>query len=156
MRKVIIFFLILESVFCAKVQITAKKFLADELKAKVEFLGDVVITKQKDILKADKLIVNFDKNKKPKLYTATGHATLLMFLKNKQYFAKGDKLIYEPRLDQYYIKGNAFLEDRSTNKKVFGQNISVNQNSGQYEVNGKKDEPVKFIFEVDEKQVGKN
>ena len=60
-------------------------------------------------------------------------------------------LIYEPKTQIYTLKGNAFLHEIDSDKKVFGDEIIVDQLNGIYNVKSKNKEPVKFIFQVDEK-----
>ena len=67
----------------SEVQITADRFTADEAKGVSVFMGNVHVIKGEDDLKADKIIVNFDKNKQPTLYTAIGHAKAKLIIKNK-------------------------------------------------------------------------
>ncbi|MCF6173590.1 MAG: lipopolysaccharide transport periplasmic protein LptA [Campylobacteraceae bacterium] len=150
--KYFIYFLIVTILSASEVQVTADKFMANEVKGISTFTGKVHVIKQNDDLKADKVVINFDKNKKPTLYTATGHASVKMTIKGKRYFAKGDILIYDPNLLKYTIKKNAYLEELNTDKKVYGEEIRVDQVLGRYEVDGKKNEPVKFIFKVEDKK----
>ncbi len=150
--KYLIYFLVITILSASEVQITADKFMANEAKGISTFTGKVHVIRGDDDLKADKVVIDFDKNKKPILYTATGHASVKMKIKGKNYFAKGDILIYNPNLLKYTIKKNAFLQEISTDKKVYGDVIRVDQVLGYYEVDGKKNEPVKFIFKVKDKK----
>ncbi len=150
--KYLIYFLMITIVSASEVQVTADKFMANEVKGVSTFTGNVHVIKEGDDLKADKVVINFDKNKKPTLYTATGHASVKMKIKDKNYFAKGEILIYDPNLLKYTIKKNAFLQELNTDKKVYGEVIRVDQVLGYYEVDGKKNEPVKFIFKVQDKK----
>jgi len=138
--------------YAQQVQITADKFSADETKGITIFTGSVHVEKGFDDLKADKVVVNFDKNKQPTLYTASGHAQAKLKMKGKRYFAKGDTLIYNPMTLKYIIKKNAFLQELDTDKKVYGENILVDQARGKYEVDGKANKPVKFIFQLKDKK----
>ncbi len=141
--------------FATEVKIVSQKFTASEVSSRAKFSGNVVVTKQKDVLKSDELIVFFNKKRKPTKYEAVGKASANVFLRGKEYFAKGKKLIYEPKSGTYTIKGNAVFIDKTTNKKVYGEIIRVNQKDGKYEVDGKNNEPVKFIFEIDDKEASK-
>lgn len=154
MRYFILSLIATTSLLAVEVKVSADKFNADEITNRAKFLGHVIVTKQKDILKADKLIIDFNKKRKPTKYEATGNASIKVFIKGKEYFGKGKSLIYEPMENRYIIKGDAFFEDRTSDKKVYGELISVNQNDGKYRVDGKNNEPVKFIFQIDDKQVG--
>ncbi len=136
----------------SEVQITANKFMADETKGISVFTGSVHVVRGADDLKADKVVINFDKNKQPIKYTATGHAEVKMNINKKRYLGKGGILIYEPKLLTYIIKNNAFLHEIDTDKKVYGDTILVNQAKGYYEVDSQKNKPVKFIFQIKDKK----
>jgi len=136
----------------SEVEITADKFTADETKGISVFTGNVHIVRGKDDLKADKVVVNFDKKKQPTLYTASGHAKANLTMNGKKYFAKGNTLIYNPLTLKYIIQKNAFLQEINSDKKIYGENIRVDQMRGYYEVDGKKNKPVKFIFKIKDKK----
>ncbi len=150
--KYLIYLLICATLFAGEVQITANKFTANEAKGISIFTGKVHVIRGKDDLKADKVVIKFDKNKQPTLYTATGNVQAKLSIKNKRYFAKGDTLIYDPLTLKYTIEKNAFLQELNTDKKVYGNKIWVDQARGYYEVDGKKDTPVKFIFKLVDKK----
>ncbi len=155
MKYLLIALLMINFAFCKEVVVVADKFSASEITKKATFVQNVKVSKDKDLLKADKLIISFDKKRKPIKYEANGHASIRVFIKNKEYFGSGKSLIYEPKIDEYSIKGDAILIDKTTKKEVRGEIIRVNQKSGKYEVLGKKNQPVKFIFQIDDKDVGK-
>lgn len=134
------------------VEVTADKFYADEIKQITEFKGNVIITKGKDKLVAKKVIITFDKARQPLRYTASGDAKIDMVISDKIYFGKAQTMIYDPIKDQYTLKKNAFLHEKLTNKKVYGDKIFINQATGRYEVKSDGKKPVKFIFKVEEKK----
>ncbi len=150
--RYLIYFLFVTLLSASQVEVTADKFTADEAKGISIFTGNVHIVKGKDDLKADKVVINFNKKKQPTLYTATGHAQARLIIKDKKYFAKGNTLIYDPVTLKYTIKKNAFLQELNTDKKIYGENIWVDQAKGYYEVDGKKNKPVKFIFKIVDKK----
>ena len=134
------------------VEVVSDKFMADENKQVTEFTGHVVITKGKDKLVAKKVIINFDKKRQPLKYTATGSVKIDLSMNGKVYFGSAETMIYNPIQDQYTFIKNAFLHEKVTNKKVYGDRIKVNQKTGKYEVNSDGKKPVKFIFKVEEKK----
>lgn len=142
--------LLVTSMFAAEVEIISKRFLADEKAQKVEFLGDVVITKESDILKANKVVVDFDIKNEPIKYTATGNVDVFMIMNEKKYKATGNNLTYEPNDSKYTLCGNAFMHEIDTDKKVYGEKIEVNQLIGNYRVDSNDSTPVKFVFQVEE------
>ncbi len=153
MRHILTFACFFALAFAGEVQVSADKFVADEASGVGKFIGNVVITKDKDILKSNRLIINFNKKRKPTKYEAQGDASINVFIDGKEYFGSGKKLTYNPIKNIYTIQGNAFFHEKITNKKVYGDKIIVNQKSGQYEVSSKKNEPVKFIFHVEDKKI---
>ena len=134
------------------VEVVADKFYADEVKQITEFTGNVVVTKGKDKLVAKKVVITFDKQRQPLKYTATGDVALDMIMKDKIYFGKAQTMIYDPIKDQYTFIRDAFLHEKVTNKKVYGDKIFVNQATGRYEVESDGKKPVKLIFKVEEKK----
>lgn len=152
MRFILIFLLCLGVAKAQNVEVTADKFSANEITGRSEFAGNVTVKKGEDVLKADKLVIFFNKKRKPTKYEAVGNATLDIKIDKKNYYAQGDKLVYEPQSKLYKIDGNAFLFDKTTNKKVYGNFIKVDQNKGLYEVESRKNKPVKFIFQVEDEK----
>jgi len=134
------------------VEVIADKFYADEKKQVSEFIGNVVVTKGKDKLVAKKIVINFDKKRQPIKYTATGDAKIDMIMNDKVYFGKAQTMIYNPIKDQYILIKDAFLYEKVTNKKVYGEKIYVNQATGRYEVESDGKKPVKFIFKIEDKK----
>lgn len=134
------------------VEVVADKFFADEAKQVTEFTGNVVVTKSQDKLVANKVTINFDEKKQPLKYIATGDVKVDLVMKEKAYFGSAQTMIYDPIKDQYTLIENAFLHEKLTNKKVYGNRIWVDQLTGRYEVDSDGQKPVKFIFKVDEKK----
>ncbi|WP_245600606.1 lipopolysaccharide transport periplasmic protein LptA [Sulfurospirillum arcachonense] len=150
--KLLITFLSMVAVLNAgTVEVVADKFFADENKQVTEFNGHVIVTKQSDKLVANKVVINFDKKRQPLKYTATGNVKLDMIMNDKVYFGSAEKMIYDPIKDQYTFIKNAYLYEKITNKKVYGNKIFVDQKTGRYEVDSDGKKPVKFIFKVQEK-----
>lgn len=150
-----IVFLILTAILwlnAEQVEITSDKFFADENKHTTEFKGNVHIKKGNDELKADTIVVNFDKKRQPIKYTATNNINFKLFIKDKHYEGSGDILIYEPLKELYTISKNAHLKEIQTNKNVYGDKIVIDQKNGIYNVNSSNKQPVKFIFEVGDKK----
>ncbi|MBE0491902.1 MAG: lipopolysaccharide transport periplasmic protein LptA [Sulfurospirillum sp.] len=152
MKFLIFLFLCINLAIASNVQIVAQKFWADEKKLISVFSGDVIITKEQDKLVAQEVTIDFDTQKQPLKYTATGDAKIDMMMHEKKYFAKADKMIYDPLKDEYELIGNAFLHEIATDKKVYGDTILVNQKNGKYEVDSTGKKPVKFIFKIEEKK----
>ena len=145
-RKAAILAMILGFTFlnAEQVEITSNDFFADENKQISEFVGNVNIKKGSyDELKANKVVVHFDKKRQPVKYVATGNARVKIFMK--------DKHTYEPAKQIYTVTGNGYLHEVETDKNVYGEKIVVNQKDGTYSVNSDEKKPVKFIFQIEDK-----
>lgn len=155
MKKVLIVCMVLVGVVMAKsenVEITSKHFEADEAKLISKFTGNVKVVKGYDTITSDNLVINFDKNKNPVKYTATGKAKFKLILNKKHYAGKANKIIYNPLKKYYRFIGNAFLQDIDTHKKIYGDDITIDQLNGKYDVKSSGNKPVKFIFKVEDKK----
>ncbi len=152
MKLLLIIISLVGFLYAQNVEIIADKFYADEKKQLTEFSGHVVITKGKDRLKANNLIITFDKQRKPLKYQASEDTTIDIIMQDKSYFGRAKTMVYDPIKDQYTLLGDAFLHEKVSNKKVYGDKIFVNQASGRYEVHGDGKSPVKFIFKVEERK----
>ena len=158
MKKIWLIVLVIFVVNAEQVEVTSDNFFADENKFVGEFTGNVNIKKGSDLLTADKVRIFFDKDKNPIKYVANGNAKIKALIKEKTYDGAGNELIYEPKENLYTINGNGFLHEIDSDKKVYGEYIQINQNSGTYSVksdektNSVEKKPVKFIFQVEDKK----
>ncbi|MDR1613980.1 MAG: lipopolysaccharide transport periplasmic protein LptA [Campylobacteraceae bacterium] len=151
MRIVILFLMINSIIFAAEVQLTTDKIIVDEVNLKSRFVGNVVIIKGEDKLTADIVTIDFDKQREPLKYEANGNVSVEIIMNKKRYHANGDNLLYDVILNRYTLTKNAFLEEINTSRKIYGDTIVVDQNSGTYTVDGSL-EPAKFIFQIDDKK----
>ncbi len=146
-------FLVLSTcAFAENVEVTAEKFFADEKKKVSIFEGKVNVKKGSDTLNAQKVVIEFDDKKQPLRYIATGDAKVNMKMSGKKYYGEAEKMTYEPSKNLYTLEKKAFLHEIETDKKVYGDYIRADQNSGQYEVDGKGKAPVKFIFKLEDEK----
>lgn len=135
-----------------QIEVSADSFYADEKAGLGELVGNVLIKKGKsDTLNANRVKIYFDKNRQPYKYEAISNAKFAILLNGKNYKGSGELLTYEPKTQIYTLKGNAFLHEIDSDKKIFGDEIVINQLNGVYNVKSKDKEPVKFIFQVEDK-----
>ena len=142
-----------------KLIINAKKFSADDKKGITTFTGNVNMTRGKDSLKCQKLVVymtpksnNEKSERKVKEYIATGEVEFTVYSKEKIYIGKGDKVIYVPKESKYTIIGKGYLEEKSGGTKLFGDKIFLDEFSGKANIEGSDSKPVKFIMNIDSKK----
>ncbi|MDR2100204.1 MAG: lipopolysaccharide transport periplasmic protein LptA [Campylobacteraceae bacterium] len=152
MRAVVLLFAAAVSlVFAAEFQLTTDKIIVDEINLKSTFIGNVIITKENDKLRADTATVYFNKKFDPLRYEASGNISADMTINNRRYHASGEYLSYDAEMNVYTLTKNAFLEETDTGRKIYGDMISVNQNNSTYTVDGSA-QPAKFIFQIDDKK----
>jgi len=148
------FLILLSITFCLiaeEIEILSNTFEADEKRLVSIFKGDVKVKKGKDKIDAKKLIVYFDKNKKPIRYEALGDVIFRVVLDlNRSYEGKAQKIIYIPKKKEYIFEKDVFIVQKPQMRKIYGQKVIINKSTNQAFVEGKKDKPVKFIFKVEE------
>lgn len=135
-------------------EIDAINFSADDKKGISTFTGSVKVKMGEDRLNANKVDIFFETDKKtnnkvPLKYEATGDADFKIISKDKHYEGKGDKIIYNPKKEEYTIIGNGFVHEKNDDRKIYGEHIYINQLSGEANVKGDSNKPVKFIINVD-------
>ncbi len=138
-----------------KLTIDAQNFSAKDQENIIIFTGDVKMKRYKDILYANKLVINLKQisktntKKEPILYTATGNVHLEIVTTDKHYKAKGKKVVYKPLENKYIITGDGYAEDIIGDKKLFGEKIYIDTITGEAEIDGSKKKPVRFIMQLD-------
>jgi len=132
--------------------IDALDFKADS-KGVFTFTGNVKIKMAKDMLNAQKVDVYFESNNKtnnkiPTMYEATGNVDFEVISQDKYYVGKGDKIIYNPKNEEYTVIGNGFLHEKNSDRKVYGDVIYINKLIGQSSIKGNENKPVQFIIDI--------
>ncbi len=141
-----------------KLVIDSDKFESDDSKGLIVFTNNVKMTRAKDKLNANKVTVylNTPKNKEEKReaikYIAEGNVSFDVDTQDRHYIGSGNKVIYLPKEMKYQIIGNGYLKDLTTDKTLIGENIFIDQKTGNAKVEGSADKPVRFIFEVEDKK----
>ncbi len=138
------------------VDITADKFLTNKQKNLTEFTGNVKMTKEKDILMCDKLTIHTIQNKDTnetvvKEYIGIGKVSFSFTSNISTLKGKGDKILYYPLDSKYIVIGNGYLEDTKDGKILIGDKIYVDEKTGNARIEGKKNKPVKFTFQIQTK-----
>lgn len=138
-------------IFAEQIEISANSFYANEKSGQNVLSGNVRVKKDKDKLSSDKLDVLVDKNRQPIKYVATGNAQFEVVLNEKLYKGSADKLSYDAQKDIYEMSGNAYIEEPTSNKKIYGDLIIVDKRQNIYRVQSKENKPARFIFELETK-----
>jgi len=152
MRNFIILMIASLWLFGSNLEITSNNFYYKDGEQKAKFSGNVIAKEGNSIIKADSLIVFLDKNSEAKKYKAAGGVTFEIKNEKKDIKGKCNTLIYMPIEDKYILAGGVVLEDILNKRKVFGDEIVLdNKNSSSY-AKSKSSKPVKFIFKVKSKK----
>ncbi len=156
MKSFFVFLMFVGFCFAEQLVIDSKHFEADDPAGIAIFTGNVKMTKSQDIINTDKMTVYMisDKSGKkiPKEYVAVGNTDFKIVTNNKVYSGKGDKVIYDPNGLKYTIIGNGFLFDETLDRKLFGNEIYINEITGEAEVKSDGQKPVRFIIKLEDKK----
>ncbi len=146
------FILLATLVACASnLEITSDDFFYKDGDNKATFSGHVVAKEQKNLINSNKLIVYLDKDSEAKKYEAIGNVYFEIVNSKKDINGTCNKLTYLPKEDKYILVGKVVIEDRKNKRKVFGDEVIVDNKKGTSYANSKSKKPVKFIFKVKSK-----
>lgn len=155
MKLFVFLFIFISFVFGEKLIIDSSKFEADDAAGITIFTGNVKMVKTQDIINSDKLtvymITDANGKKTAKEYVAIGKVDFKIVTNGKIYSGNGDKVIYNPNTQKYTILGNGFLFDQTMDRKLYGNEIFINELSGEATVNGDDSKPVRFIIKLEDK-----
>jgi len=137
-----------------KLIIDSNHFETNDSKGITTFTGNVKVKKSLDKLNSQKLEIYMKPNskgkaKEPLKYIATGKVDFEIHSNGKVYKGKGDKVIYNPSTQEYTVIGNGYIKEEIEQRELFGENIYINQLSGNAKVIGKENEPVRFIINIE-------
>lgn len=137
-------------------EISALHFSADEKGGVIELLENVAIKKGNDELYAPKVVVNIDKNRKPKSYSAFGGVEFKVSTKDKRTLKGSAKEVhYNAISGEYHLKGNAKVKESNKINSVMGEEIIINNETGFLNITGTKNKPAKIIFQMEGKESDK-
>jgi len=137
-----------------KLIIDAKNFETNDSKGVSIFTGNVKLKMAKDRLNSNKLEVFMKPNAKgqnlePLKYVATGKVSFTIFSNEKHYKGTGDKVIYDPKKLEYTVIGKGYLNEVTEDRKLYGEKIFINQETGNAKVSGTDNKPVRFILNIE-------
>jgi lipopolysaccharide export system protein LptA len=141
-----------QTLFAEKVEITSTSMEAEELKKEVHFIGDAKIIKGSDWLYADKVIVYFGENNETSKYEAIGSVSFEFKKDEKHFKGSADRVIYNILKSLYVLKGKAMIDDMVNKNHVDGDEIMLDMSTGSVDVKGTTKKPVKFIFDMKDKE----
>lgn len=151
--KFLIFILTITTLlFSEKIEISSSEIKTKNLKKELQFIGRAKVKKEKDWIEADKIIVYFNDNNKTKKYVAIGRV-LFEFRNSKRYLkGRANRVTYYPKQSLYILRGKATINDILNKRYLRGDKITLDTNSNDFHIIGKKKKPVIFTFELEEKK----
>ncbi len=150
MKYLAIFLLFTKLLFAEKITVTADNFEAYENKKISILKGHVHIQKGNDDIKANKLVIEFNKSNKPLKYTLTGGVKFQIHTATQNFTGSAHKIVYDPSKKRYIASGSVLIKEKLSDKILQGEKIVIDRISGKSIITGKKNRPVKFTFTVDE------
>jgi len=135
----------------SNLEITSDDFFYKDGDSKATFSGNVVAKEQKNLINSDKLIVYLDKDSEAKKYKAIGNVYFEIVNPKKDINGTCNTLTYLPKEDKYILVGKVIIQDRRNKRKVFGDQVIVDNKKGTSYANSNSKKPVKFIFKVKSK-----
>jgi len=145
-----VYLLIVSStMYAEQVEITSDKMHAENIKKEVHFIHNVKIKQLDNWIHADKVIVYFNENNETNKYVAQGNVKFEIKDSKNHYNGSSDILVYLPIKSKYTLTGKANIDDRANKRHIKGDKIILDILSGNAEVQGNKNRPVKFIFEME-------
>jgi lipopolysaccharide export system protein LptA len=140
------------ALYAEKINVTSTTMTAEDLKKEVHFMGDAKVVQGKSWIHGDEIIVYFDENNETKKYKAIGQVTFEVDQNTSFYKGSADTITYYPVESKYVLVGKAIVDDLINQRHVNGNEIILNMITGNANVKGSKNKPVKFIFNTKEKK----
>ncbi|MBZ7986580.1 LptA/OstA family protein [Campylobacter canadensis] len=146
MYKLILLSFLSLFLFAQKIEINADLFKANKKDNIGIFTGNVFIKKENDFLQANEVRVIFNEKNVIIKYSAKDISDFKLSVNDKIITGKCKELEYDVLKNIYELKGDVVLKEDK--KELNAQLVKVNQKTGEYLVDSNKNNPVKFIFEL--------
>lgn len=153
MKRLLFLLALLPPLGAEKIEIRSHSFETDELRGVTLFTGDVVVTRGKDVIKAQRIEVATDGKKEINRFEAEGNTTFILHLdENKTFRGHAGSFLYMPEKKEYLLGGGAVVEDLEGGRKIIGETILINEEKKHARVSGDEKKPVRLILTIDDKE----
>ena len=154
MKTIILFLLFFLSItlYAQKINVTSTSMTAEDMKKEVHFIDNAKAVQGDSWIHGDEIIVYFDENNQTKKYVSVGTVTFEFKEKENHYTGSANKVTYFPAKSTYVLVGKAIIDDLINKRHVNGDEITLDMTTGNANVKGSKEKPVKFIFDMQEKK----
>ena len=128
----------------------------DQQKGISIFTGNVFVTKGQDELKAAKVTIYTDQDKKPIKYIAEGNVKFKIITELKEHYEGESQIaIFYPNDNEYHFFKKVDLIRTDDYRRVKGDKVVVNTVLGNATADSAKNEPVIMIFNMQEQAKNK-
>ncbi len=146
--------------FAEQLNIEAKRLYSDEKKGMLIAEGSVHITKEKDSLDANKVILYTKKQsndqRKPDKFEAIENVNFTIFTEDgRELRGKCGKLIYFVEIDEYHLLANAQVREIGKPNFIKGEKIIINRNSGLANIESNSNAPARVTIDLNDMQDSK-
>ncbi|MCF6207623.1 MAG: lipopolysaccharide transport periplasmic protein LptA [Sulfurovum sp.] len=152
LKYTVILLLGITLLFAEKVQVTSDHMKAMDMKKEIHFIGNAKVIQLENWIHGDEIIVYFNENNETKKYEAIGQVTFELKQKDAFYKGSADKVTYYPKRSEYILTGKAVIDDLVNKRHVNGDEIVLDMKTGNANVKGNREKPVKFIFDMEKKK----
>jgi lipopolysaccharide export system protein LptA len=145
-------FIFLSELFAKEeIRIEANMFEANENKKVSTFTGNVKIKKGLDRINSSKMRIFFDRENKPIKYEILKNVNFKITADNNStYQGEAQKITLYPLEKKYIFKNSVKILELNTGRKIIGDEVMLNSQTGNIRILGTHKKPVIMIFKVDE------
>jgi lipopolysaccharide transport protein LptA len=134
------------------VRIEANIFEVNEKEKISIFSGDVKIKKGLDELNSSVLKIYFDDENQPERYEILNSVSFKIHIKkDSTYLGRAEKVNLFPKTDKYIFSKDVEIYEIETGRKIEGDNVSLDGESGSARIVGGSKKPVIMSFKVKDK-----
>jgi len=135
-----------------EVRIEAAFFEANDKERVSIFSGSVKISKGRDTISSSSAKIYFDKKNQPIRYEFLDNVSFKINLnKNSTYVGKAEHVYLFPKTQKYVLAKSVEITELQTGRKITGNKISLEGETGSAKVLGDNKKPVVMSFKVGDK-----
>ena len=136
--------------YSSNFKIESKNFEFDNKKLISIFEGDVNVTREKDNILTDKVILFLSKKQKLQKMIATGNIRFKIYHNDSFYVGKSNNLSYNAKKEIFILQGKVHIKKLKENQEILADKVIFDKKNGTFKVMGTDNKPLKFILKVDE------
>jgi lipopolysaccharide export system protein LptA len=131
-----------------KLEITADEFVAEDAQKQVNFIGNAHIKQGEATVSAGKIVLYFNEDNSTKMYEAVEAVSFHIKRSKSNYTGSCQSMQYLPNTQQYILRGNVKIKDKSNKRDILANRIDINIKTGAFTIKGNKKHAAKLTFEM--------